>query len=274
MMLLFSAGFFCCILKAEARSDFSDYERVRHPLIQATDVLTEYKSLEALGFLDTGKWENSPREADASQSEYSRLLQQLSQETAYEKAKKSIVRISIGAYYGSGVIWEVREENVILVSNKHLLQNGQKGMVTFQNGVIAEGTVLTVSELLDIGFMQVPINALEREDWLALRFADKDEEYCENLRLGEEIFVIGSAADTGQEYYEGTIGNVSYYFPQFGTDMLYAYCRAVPGMSGGGTFDQQGHFIGMLTAGTENGELVSLPLKSIVKEYEKLLKYP
>ena len=198
----------------------------------------------------------------------------MQRENAYEKAKAGIVQINMGAYYGSGVIWDLQDENIIIVSNKHLLQNGQNGLVTFGNGVSTEGIVLGVSDTLDIGFMQVPLLSLEREDWLSLRFADKNLENYELLLPGDEIFVIGSATGTGQDYYEGTVGNVSYYFPEFETDMLYGYCEAVQGMSGGGTFDKEGHFIGMLTAGTENGEIASLPLKTMLEEYEKLLKYP
>ena len=134
--------------------------------------------------------------------------------------------------------------------------------------------MLGVSETLDIGFMQVPLSLLEREDWMMLRFADKDEKNYQLLLPGDEIFVIGSATGTGNDYYEGTIGNVSYYFPEFEANMLYGYCQAVPGMSGGGTFDKEGHFIGMLTAGTASGEIASLPLETILEEYEKVVKYP
>ena len=274
MIICFIAGFFLYTLKADAKADFSDYETVRHPLIQATNVIEEYKSLETLGFLDTGRCENRLSETDVNQSEYTTLLQRLHRENAYEKARACIVQINMGAYYGSGVIWDLQDENIIIVSNKHLLQNGQNGLVTFGNGVSTEGTVLGVSDTLDIGFMEVPLVSLEREDWLSLRFADKNVENYELLLPGDEIFVIGSATGTGQDYYEGTVGNVSYYFPEFEADMLYGYCEAVPGMSGGGTFDKEGHFIGMLTAGTENGEIASLPLKTMMEEYEKLLKYP
>lgn len=263
-----------CPPEADAEADFSDYTSVRHPLIQATDVVEEYEGLEALGFLDTGKWDNNLEPSVTEQSEYGALLQSLQRENAYEKARASIVQINMGAYYGSGVIWDLQDENIILVSNAHLLQNGEKGLVTFGNGVSVEATVMGVSDTLDIGFVEVPLSSLTREDWLLLRFADKDEGNYQSLLPGDEIFVIGSSTGTGQDYYEGTIGNVAYYFPEFGTNMLYGYCEALPGMSGGGTFDKYGHFIGMVTAGTENGEIASLPLETILEEYEKVLKYP
>ena len=141
-IMLFIVGFFLCPLEADAEADFSDYTSVRHPLIQATDVVEEYEGLEALGFLDTGKWDNNLEPSVTEQSEYGALLQSLQRENAYEKARASIVQINMGAYYGSGVIWDLQDENIILVSNAHLLQNGEKGLVTFGNGVSVEATVM------------------------------------------------------------------------------------------------------------------------------------
>ena len=274
IVILFVAGYFFCPLEVDAKVLFSDYECVRYPLIQATNVVDEYESLEALGFLDTGVWENTLKEAESTQSEYGMLLQKLQRETAYEKAKASIVQINMGVYYGSGLIWDLKDEKIVIVSNAHLLQNGKNGMVTFGNGVSAEGTVLGISDTRDIGFLEVSLSSLEREDWLSFRFTDKNVENYQLLLPGDEIFVIGSATGTGQDYYEGTIGNVSYFFPEFKSNMLYGYCQAVPGMSGGGTYDKDGHFIGLLTAGTDKGEIASLPLEIMLEEYEKVIKYP
>lgn len=276
--------FFLCngSLQAEAKADFSDYETVRHPLIQTTDVLEEYEALFHLGFLDTGEWESAsflqadndekgtkPEKAQAV-SEYARFLVQLSRETAYEKARAAVVQIHMEGYYGSGVLWDIREGKLVIVSNAHLLKEGEKGQVTFRTGVSIEGTVIGISDSRDIGFMVISLADLEREDWFFLRFAGRDLKNYDMLQAGDELFVIGSANGAGEDYYEGTVGKVSYYFPEFQSDMLYGYCQALPGMSGGGTFGEEGNFIGMLTAGTEYGEIASLPVEIMVEEYEKI----
>lgn len=275
-ILMWILGLFLFTQKVNAEADFSDYENVRHPLIQATDITGEYKSLYMLGFLDTGTLEGNTEAAKTGEkktenlSEYSLLLHTLQYESAYTKARGAIVQINIGEYYGSGVLWDLREETIVIVSNTHLLKEGESGQVTFPGGVSVQGTVKGVSETRDIGFLEVPLTALEREDWLLLRFADRDLENYETLLSGDALFVIGSANGAGADYYEGTIGNVSYYFPEFQSDMLYGYCKAVSGMSGGGTFDGDGKFIGMLTAGTKQDEIASLPVEIMVEEYEKI----
>lgn len=259
-------------LRVSAAADFSDYESVRHPLIQTTNVLEEYEALFRLGFLYTGEWESDSllEEPEESVSEAAQLLARLVRESAYEKARASVVQIRIGGYYGSGVLWDIWEDSLIVASNAHLLQEGQEGQLVFRTGVSVEGTVIGISDTTDIGFMEVPLASLEREDWLFMRFAEQNGNISEKLEVNDGIFVIGSASGAGEDYYEGTIGSVAYYFPEFQSDMLYGYCKAVPGMSGGGTFDIQGNFIGMLTAGTEEGEIASLPVEVMMAEWEEI----
>lgn len=273
----------CTGIKAKGSSDFSDYETEKRPLIQATNVVEEYEALVRLGFFNTGEWgspacgqagitkyEQETEQERECKTEAQQLFSRLANETAYEKACGAVVQINMGDYYGSGVLWDIREEQLVIVSNSHLLKEGETGEVTFRSGTKAEGTVTGLSEAKDIGFMEVPLLVLQREDWLLLRFADKNVKNYDALLAGDELFVLGSATGVGQDYYEGTVGNVSYYFPEFQSDMLYGYCKAVSGMSGGGTFDKAGHFIGMLTAGTKEGEIASLPVEFVIEEYRKV----
>lgn len=270
--------FFCMTapcMKARAGSDFSDYETEKHPLIQATNVVEEYEALVRLGFFNTGEW-GSPACGQTGitrkeqETEAQQLLSRLANETAYEKACGAIVQINMGTYYGSGVLWDIRDDQLVIVSNYHLLKEGETGTVIFRSGTKVQGVVVGLSDTKDIGFMEVSLLDLEREDWMLLRFADKNLKNYDTLQAGDHLFVVGSATGAGQDYYEGTIGNVSYYFPEFGSDMLYGYCKAMPGMSGGGTFDETGHFIGMLTAGTAEDEIASLPVEFVVEEFQKI----
>lgn len=204
--------------------------------------------------------------------ECSAFWQMLANESGYEKARGCVVQINMGEYYGSGVLWDLQGDRLVIASNAHLLQEGTIGKVIFRNGVIKEGTVLGLSDMRDIGFMEVEVSGLEREDWSILRLADKDVAHYQALSPGEDIFVIGSTNGVAADYYEGTVGNIACYFSEFQANMLYGYCKATAGMSGGGTFDAEGHFVGMLTAGTEDGEIASLPVETMMEEYSKLVE--
>ncbi len=278
MLFLFCTMFSNKEIKAQT---VSEREAGKHPLIQATDVVEEYKALVRLGFFNTGEWskkaESKDKETERTdgqktecKTEAQMLFATLAEETAYEKARAATVQINMGTHYGSGILWDIREGMLVIVSNQHLLKEAESGEIIFRNGVSVQGTVTGLSDTKDIGFIEAPLLDLQREDWLMLRFADKSLENYESLAAGDALFVVGSANGAGEDYYEGTLGDTDYYFPEFQSDMLYGYCKALPGMSGGGTFDKRGRFIGMLTAGTKEEEIASIPVGTMVEEYNKI----
>lgn len=180
-----------------------------------------------------------------------------------------VTRISMGAFYGSGVILDIDEDGVVLVTNKHVLQYGETGRVTFPDGFEAEGRTWGVSSGYDVGFMRVAWEELPVEEFKKLKRVSISRKCMQELAYGDEIFLIGSADGAAGSVYEGTLIDAWWYIEDFGTYMIYSDCYGKPGMSGGGTFDAHGHYIGMLTGG--NGEdTASLPLTVILEEYEKL----
>ena len=85
------------------------------PLIQTTSFTEEYIDAVKLGAFTMPE----------CQSKDSEIL--------YEEASKCVVRIEMGQYAGSGLIWRMEEEGMVLVANKHLLREAACGTVTFSN---------------------------------------------------------------------------------------------------------------------------------------------
>lgn len=84
------------------------------PLIQATTLESDYRTMARLGLAAT------------SCSEQGDLRQ------AYENVLCSCVRIQIGEHYGSGSIYRMLEDEIIIVTNRHVLQYWSKDcFVTF-----------------------------------------------------------------------------------------------------------------------------------------------
>ncbi|NLL77532.1 MAG: trypsin-like peptidase domain-containing protein [Clostridiales bacterium] len=190
---------------------------------------------------------------------------------AYENVKAGIVKISTGNFYGSGVIWEMNEKEIIIISNKHLLENWQEdGCITFWNGITSGGRIVKLSSLYDLGFLKVDIKDLAYEDLISLKEVKKDETAYAGLKAGDAVFHVGSADGAGENMYEGTVASPFWYIKEFDSYMLYGFGFGKPGMSGGGTFDAYGNFVGMLTGGTDTDETASLPITSILEEYSSL----
>ncbi len=58
------------------------------------------------------------------------------------------------------------------------------------------------------------------------------------------------------------------YMEDFGQNMMLGKGSAHSGMSGGGVYDGQGHFIGLLCGGNEEGDLAILPLNIILAQLQ------
>ena len=73
-------------------------------------------------------------------------------------------------------------------------------------------------------------------------------------------------------FFKGSIGDMWRYIEEFGAYMIYGYGYARAGMSGGGTFDAKGNFVGMISGGTAESETASVPLICIEEAYAEI--YP
>ena len=61
------------------------------------------------------------------------------------------------------------------------------------------------------------------------------------------------------------------YLEDFQREMLYGKGEVLPGMSGSGVFDGYGHYLGMLTGGTLQGEIAAVPAKTIYDEFLRIV---
>lgn len=68
----------------------------------------------------------------------------------------------------------------------------------------------------------------------------------------------------------GVVSDPDAYIEDLGQNMMYSMCYAEPGMSGSGMYDGYGNLIGMVTGGTEQNEMISVPLSDILKVCREL----
>ncbi len=225
-------------------------EAVMGPLIQTTTPREEYLGLVHLGLLQTE--ENLKGAA----------------EQAIGNVMPSIVRIQTGQFTGSGMILEISEDTLFIVSNKHQLFSQEFSGVQLYNGETVSGRRVYLSKDYDLGFLAADISGMSYEKRGQLRCIRAEADCEEALVRGTEIFLVGSADGVACNIYRGEIADPWYYFDEFGSYMIYNYCTAKAGMSGGGTYDTHGHCIGMVTGGHDD-ETASLPMSLIRKEWEK-----
>lgn len=193
---------------------------------------------------------------------------------AYENVKDCVVSIRMGNAHGSGIIWELTRERIVIVTNKHVLAywREENGYVHFPQGFDVDAQVLGTSEQFDVGFIAVSNRQFNYEELQTIRSARVDREAYESLGQGAAMFLVNAGlTEEERQYYEGTVEDPYRYIEELDADMLYGYCFAKAGMSGGGTFDGRGCLIGMTTAGTRQNEVVSVPAWHIDLAYQEVV---
>jgi hypothetical protein len=225
-------------------------------LIQSVTEQDIYESMFSLGFL-----ESPVLEAEDCQK-------------AFENVKDCVVRIQMGNAYGSGLVWQLTDDEIVIVTNAHVLAywDDTDSFVWFLQGYSADAAVLGTSGQYDVGFLGVSRDQFTYEELETLHYVSADEAVYDGLQLGEPLFCVGAGHETGDlEFHEGTVGDTWKYIDSFGNDMLYGHGFAKAGMSGGGTFDGYGHLIGMICGGTQQNETASVPLPSIIEAYKEIM---
>ncbi|MBD5546589.1 MAG: trypsin-like peptidase domain-containing protein [Lachnospiraceae bacterium] len=233
---------------------------MRH-LIQVTSLEEDYRGAAKLGLLVTRKTVGGEVQE------------------AFENVLCSCVRIKVEGHYGSGSIYKMLEDDIIIVTNRHVLQYwNEDSYVTFFNGRAAGGALLGVSEEADLGFIRIPTKGFTYEELLAFRNIripqiPENETVSEKVPAeGSKLFLVDIASKWNTPVMmEGQLISPLIYLEDFQTEMLYAKGEAIPGMSGGGIFDAYGNYLGMLTGATLQNELAAVPAETITKEYENII---
>lgn len=122
--------------------------------------------------------------------------------TLQEELRPCILQIACGDYRGSGVVWEITEEEVTVVSSAHLLKNGETCEVLCPAGVYYEAKVERILENCDIGFAVFGADAL-KEDGVELTAAVPAVRDKEELVPGEELVIYGSMDFVAGDFVKG-----------------------------------------------------------------------
>lgn len=201
------------------------------------------------------------------------VLREEDVERAGENVRDSIVRIDMGDAYGSGVIFRLTQDKVIIATNRHVLEYWQEdvGVVLFPQGFYVSAHEIGRAQDCDVGFLEVENSEFDIETLLTLRSVPVDEEVYAALSEGDVAFCLGADRQAGEVVYqEAFVGNTAMYIDIFDGEMLYLHGFAKEGMSGGGIFDGYGHLIGLLAGGTWQNEVAGVPVDQVLQAYREI----
>lgn len=203
-------------------------------------------------------------------------------QVVYQLARRSIVKVVVKDAAGSGIVWKINDENIVIVSSRHLLMKDVKAQVTFCDEESADAEIMGYSQQYDIGFLKIEDKNVTANILRDIYEAVPAEGFSDEADTLTQQSVLQIGADlngTKEHFATGTILGIGYE-PVFNTNVLKTNCYSKAGMSGGGVFDAYGRLLGMISGGevAEDAKIreaevsYSLPTALIADEYENLNK--
>lgn len=161
-------------------------------------------------------------------------------------------------YLGSGVIWAAEEEMLVIATAAHVTEDNSPLAVQFGCGEPLEARLCHVAAGVDVAFLEVSLEEIGRQE-IIWQTARQDKEICDKLEAGEPLIIMGSVEETADRTYGGSVTEPWIYMEDFDNYMLLGHAYAIPGVSGGGVFTQDGILVGILCGGNDADEIAVLP---------------
>lgn len=183
-----------------------------------------------------------------------------------------------GVSSGSGIIVGETDEELLIATNNHVVEDTDSLEITFIDNSTANAVVKGTDVDMDIAVISVPISELS-EDTLnsisAARLGDSD-----SLKLGMPVVAIGNALGYGQSVTNGIISALDREMTsEDGSTGRYIQTNAAinHGNSGGALLNMNGEVIGINVARIDDGEIsvegmgYAIPISAATPIIEELM---
>jgi S1-C subfamily serine protease len=171
------------------------------------------------------------------------------------KSVKSIARLYCNDYYiGSGIVIEPG----IVVTCGHVTQHLKNLDINILDDIINSKRITEVEDV-DLAFIKFSYNTQR-----SVKIGD-----VKNLKPGERVIYVGNM---GHEFNMFSEGYVSGFYNKDGVNYIRTTVITYPGNSGGGIFNMDGEFLGLLTYGVEGKSSLALSVDEIIKRKPQVIK--
>lgn len=189
--------------------------------------------------------------------------------------ENTVVTITAGNLHGSGVIYEKKEKELIILTAAHVLAQERENItIIFWDDFAVESEDAYVSLNADLAFIKVPVDSLSQERLQSYPAVSIDKAAFDGMQSGDEVIfhAMGTNANDAQDEnnHTGIVLESWTYVEDFGQYMMLLQGNISPGMSGGGVFDAASNFLGILCGADKENRVVAVPLSIIQAEYAVL----
>ncbi|MBR6451486.1 MAG: trypsin-like peptidase domain-containing protein [Lachnospiraceae bacterium] len=176
---------------------------------------------------------------------------------------------------GSGIIVSQNDDELLILTNNHVVDGAQTLTVSFIDGEACEATVKGTDPSMDVAVIAVPLSELKdstKKDIKIALIGDSDE-----LEIGEQVVAIGNALGYGQSVTTGIVSALDRDIDMANLDSSLIQTDAAinPGNSGGALLNMRGEVIGLnsakLSDTTVEGMCYAIPISTAIPIAEELM---
>lgn len=160
------------------------------------------------------------------------------------------------SYSGSGIIVAQKEDELLIVTNNHVVQGADSLEVTFIDGSTAEAVIKGLDSEMDLAVIAVKTDDLSDDTKNAITIATLGD--SDDLVLGEPVIAIGNALGYGQSVSGGMVSALAREITmEDGSKGVFIQTDAAinPGNSGGALLNMKGEVVGINSSKIEGTEV-------------------
>lgn len=177
---------------------------------------------------------------------------------------------------GSGVIYKINEDEILIITNHHVIDDAKEVVVEFSDGSSASAKLVGSDSETDIALISIALADVSEkslESIKAVEIGDSDI-----LLVGESVMAVGNALGYGRTVTTGVVSAINRDLPLMNGKMQLVQTDAAinPGNSGGALVNATGQLIGINTVKiadtTVEGVGFALPINQVLKIVTQLDK--
>lgn len=174
---------------------------------------------------------------------------------------------------GSGIIVSQTDTELLILTNNHVIADGDTITVTFCNEDNIEGVVKGADEDMDLAIVAIDLENVSEETLSSIKIATLGA--SESLQVGETVIAIGNALGYGQSVTTGVVSALNRTIDGFDTTLIQTDAAINAGNSGGALLNSSGEVIGINSAkvGSESVEGMgyAIPISEAMETITELM---
>lgn len=148
---------------------------------------------------------------------------------------------------GSGVIIGKSNDEIIIITNNHVISDADSINISFCDGTFVEGNIKGGNSSADLAIVAVSIEKIEKSTLDNIRIAVIGD--SDNIKVGDDVIAIGNALGYGQSVTKGIVSALDKSVKNSDGEEMIGLIQTDaainPGNSGGALLNSKGELIGI-----------------------------